>query len=75
MCRLAGLLEITSSDPPLQLPTVGQYLGGQFPPDCEVEGWIGKGLLMCIRFRNGYYTSAPVMSAEVKGDNWHYAVF
>ena len=71
----AGLLEITSSDPALHLPTVGQYLGGQFPPDCTVEGWIGQGLLMSIRFRNGRYTSAPVRSAEVMGDTWHYTVF
>ena len=40
----AGLLEITSSDPALHLPTVGQYLSGRFPPDCAVDGWIGKGL-------------------------------
>ena len=70
-----GLLEISSSDPPLRLPTVGQHLGGRLPPACEVEGWIGKGLLMSFRFRNGLYTSAPVISAEVKGHNWHYAVF
>jgi hypothetical protein len=71
----AGLLEITSSDPVLHLPTVGQYLSGQFPPDCEVDGWIGKGLFMFIRFRNGCYASAPVRSAEVLGDTWHYTVF
>ena len=63
----AGLLEITSSDPPLHVPTVGQFVSGRCPPDCDVEGWIGKGLLMLIRFRNGYYTSAPVVSAEVEG--------
>ncbi len=71
----AGLLEITSSDPPLHVPTVGQFVSGRCPPDCDVEGWIGKGLLMLIRFRNGYYTSAPVVSAEVEGAKWHYAVF
>ena len=41
----------------------------------DPEGWIGKGLLMYLRFRNGYYFSAPVLSAEVKGDTWHYTVF
>jgi hypothetical protein len=40
-----------------------------------MEGWIGKGLLMLIRFRNGHYTSAPVSAAEIEGANWHYAVF
>jgi hypothetical protein len=40
-----------------------------------MEGWIGKGLFMSIRFRNGCYTSAPVKSAEVIGDTWRYTVF
>ncbi len=73
----AGLLEITSSDPPLHTPTVGQFVSSQcvpMPYD-NVEGWIGKGRLMLIRFRNGYYTSAPVVSAEVEGAKWHYTVF
>jgi hypothetical protein len=71
----SGLVEITSTDPLLNVPTVGQFLSSQSPPECSVEGWIGKGLLMCIRFRNGYYTSTPVLSAEVQGADWHYAVF
>ena len=71
----AGLLEVTSSEPPLHAPVVGQYVSGRFPPQCEMEGWIGKGLLMLIRFRNGHYTSAPVSAAEIEGANWHYAVF
>ena len=70
----AGLLEITSSDPALHLPTVGQYLGGQFPPDCTVEGWIGKGLLMSIRFRNGS-TRQPRHVREVEGATWHRPCF
>ena len=28
----AGLLEITSSDPPLHTPVVGQFVSGRFPP-------------------------------------------
>ncbi len=71
----AGLLEVTSSDPPLHAPTVGQFLGSRCPSACDMDGWIGKGLLMLIRFRNGHYTSAPVVSAEVEGAAWHYAVF
>ena len=30
---------------------------------------------MSVRFRNGFHTSAPVTSAEVLGDTWHYTVF
>lgn len=68
------LLEITSSDPVLRAPTVGEYVAGKLHA-VEVPRWIGKGLMMTIRFRNGEYTSRPVVSAEVKGPGWSYDVF
>jgi hypothetical protein len=70
-----ALVEISSSDPQLRQPTVGQFVNSQFPPACEVPRWIGKGLRMYLRFRNGYYLSSPVLSVEVKSDTWHYNVF
>jgi hypothetical protein len=70
-----SLVEISSSDPVLRQPTVGQFIGSQLPPACAVPNWIGKGLSMHLRFRNGDYFSAPVLSAEVKGDTWHYDLF
>jgi hypothetical protein len=69
-----GLVEISSTDPALHQATVGQLLfstgsnGGQ-------DWWIGKGLAMRIRFRNGVYASGPVASATVRGKGWHYDVF
>jgi hypothetical protein len=71
----ATLLEISSTDPVLRRPTVGQFLAGHYPASTDVEGWIGRGLSMVIRFRNGCYRSGPVLSAQVKGDTWHYTVF
>jgi hypothetical protein len=70
----AGLVEISSTDPVLHRPTVGQFVGS-VSRSCEVEGWIGKHLFMVLRFRNGVYRSSPVLTAEVSGDDWHYAVF
>jgi len=71
----AGLFEFSSTDPPLHKPVVGRFTAGRCPPQTDVEGWIGKGLQMLILFRNGYYVSDPVVSAEVKSDHWRYAVF
>jgi hypothetical protein len=71
----AGLVEISSTDPVLRRPTVGQLVGSLGPSGGEVEGWIGKDLFMVLRFRNGVYRSSPVLTAEVSGDDWHYAVF
>jgi hypothetical protein len=77
------LVEISSSDPQLRQPTVGQFVSSQLSsegpagmtPACEIPAWLGKGLRMYLRFRNGYYLSSAVQGAEVKGDTWHYSVF
>ena len=54
---------------------MGKFTAGRCSPATDVEGWVGKGLQMVILFRNGYYVSEPVVSAEVKGNNWQYTVF
>jgi hypothetical protein len=85
------LLEITSSDPALHTKTVGQLVAAAPPksfvtqcvagepvlddPEYQVPDWIGRGLCMVLRFRNGWYTSSPVTGAEVCGETWHYTVF
>ena len=69
-----GLLEIESTDPILRLRTVGQLLGSP-SPDAFHSNQIVKGLAMSLRFRNGNYLSAPVLSARVRGPAWHYDVF
>lgn len=70
-----GLLEITSNDPQLHKPTVGQFVSSRIPPGANQLDWIGQGLCMTIRFRNGSYVSKPVLSAKVQGPTWHYDVF
>ena len=69
-----GLVEISSTDPALHQATVGQLLSSVGPSGSR-DWWIGKGLAMRIRFRNGIYTSGPVASARVVGKGWHYDVF
>jgi len=69
-----GLVEISSTDPALRQATVGQLLSSVGPSGGR-DWWIGKGMVMRIRFRNGIYTSGPVASARVVGKGWHYDVF
>ena len=69
-----SLVEISSTDPALHQATVGQLLSSVGPSGGR-DWWIGKGLAMRIRFRNGIYTSGPVASARVVGRGWHYDVF
>ena len=65
-----GLLQVTSTDPVLHQPTIGQFLGSG-----DIADWLSKGLCMSLRFRGGLYVSAPVLSAEVKTPTWRYVVF
>jgi len=74
MTPALGLAEISSTDPALHQTTVGQLLSS-IGPSGGRNGWIGKGLAMRIRFRNGVYTTGPVASARVVGKGWHYDVF
>ena len=70
-----AIVEIVSSETCVRRPTVGQYVGGHLPPDCDVPAWIGKGLQMVLRFRNVNHTTSPVTALEVKAATWHYNVF
>lgn len=77
-----GVVEISSSDPRLRTPTVGQVLHGVHwsSPAVPIPGWIGKGLSLEIRFRNGTYRTQPVTAASVSGQHenggrWSYEVF
>jgi hypothetical protein len=65
-----GLVAISSTDSTLRQATVGQLLSSG-----TKNWWIGKGLAMRLRFRNGIYTSGPVASARVRGKGWYYDVF
>jgi len=77
-----GIVEISSSDPHLHVATVGQLLQSVHwsSPVAPISFWIGKGLALEIRFRNGVYRTQPVTAAAVKGkredgSRWSYDVF
>ena len=77
-----GIVEISSSDPNLHITTVGQLLHTVHwsSPAAPIPSWIGKGLALEFRFRNGTYRTQPVTAATVKGrrddgSRWSYDVF
>ena len=77
-----GIVEISSSDPALGVPTVGQVLHSHHwsSPSAPIPLWIGRGFALDIRFRNGVYRTQPVMAASVSGkrhdgSRWSYEVF
>lgn len=77
-----GIAEISSSDPQLRVATVGQLLHSVHwsRPIAPIPSWIGKGLALEIRFRNGHYRTQPVTAASVQGrredgSRWSYEVF
>ena len=77
-----GIVEISSSDPTLRIATVGQVLHSVHwsSPAAPIPSWIGKGLVLEIRFRNATYRTQPVMGASVSGTHkdgrrWSYEVF
>jgi hypothetical protein len=71
------LIEISGTDEGLKQPTIGQFVASIYPvdPTVRLEGWIGRNLVMEIRFRNGNYLSGPIISASLKGCGWGYDVF
>ncbi len=82
MYPIHGIVEISSSDPALRIATVGQVLHGFHwsSPAAPIPSWIGKGLTLEIRFRNGLYRTKPVTAASVSGkyedgSRWSYEVF
>lgn len=77
-----GIVEISSSDPNLRVATVGQLLQSVHwsSPGAPIPAWIGRGLALEIRFRNGVYRTQPVTAASVTGkrddgSHWSYDVF
>ena len=82
MYPVHSIVEISSSDPNLRAATVGQVLHSvrSSGPGVPIPSWIGKGLALEIRFRNGTYRTQPVMAASVggrheDGSRWSYEVF
>lgn len=76
------IAEISSSDPCLRMATVGQVLHSIHwsSPAAPIPAWIGEGLALEIRFRNGTYRTQPMTHASVSGkredgSRWSYEVF
>ena len=76
------VVEISSSDPSLHVTTVGQALHSVHwsIPGSPIPAWIGRGLALAIRFRNGTYRTQPITAASVQGkredgSRWSYEVF
>lgn len=71
------LIEISGTDEGLKQPIIGQFVASIYPVDSKIrlDGWIGRNLVMEIRFRNGIHLSGPIISASVKGVGWNYDVF
>lgn len=77
-----GLMKVNSTDLALREMPLGQlvesrYKSGNGP---SMPYWIGKGLVMEIRFSNGKYQSPVVGSVVLKGrredgTSWSYDVF
>lgn len=59
-----GLIEITSNNPVLRHPVIGQLM--------NTIQWGGH---LVVRFHNGHFYSAPISSASVRGPGWSYEVF
>jgi len=82
MYPVYGIVEISSSDPVLRAATVGQVLRSvhSLNSRAPLPSWIGKGLALEIRLRNGLYRTQPVTAASVSGKHedgrrWSYEVF
>jgi len=77
--RIRSLVTVNSNDPALRGSPQGQVIQSRLN-DSMRPCWIGRGLAMEIRFRNGNYVSPPVTSASVRGlrddgTAWSYEVF
>ena len=76
-----GIAEITSTNPALRRPTVGQFMYSVrwSHPGLRLNV-IQQGWAMVLRFSNGQFQTQPIASARVRGtrsdgSHWSYDVF
>lgn len=76
-----GIAEITSTNPALRRPTVGQFMHSAHwsHPGLKLNV-IQQGWAMVLRFSNGQLQTQPIASARVRGtrsdgSHWSYDVF
>lgn len=70
-----GTVSLESGDPSFSGDSLYEFQGAIVTKTKTIPLWIGKGMPMAIRFRDGVRISAPVQSVTVCGDGWHYEVF
>jgi hypothetical protein len=68
--RLVSIVE--SSDPRVLAGSIAELMGSAYgaPEDIFIPGWIGEGLRMHFRFKNGIHPTHPVTSASISGNGW-----
>lgn len=72
-----GLVRVSGTDPKIKEPKVCQLVQS----DYDLQGiiflpkWIGKDLRMKLSFANATFHCSATISAQVRGDGWHYDVF
>jgi len=76
-----GIAEVTSTNPALRQPTVGQFMHSArwSHPGLKLNV-IQQGWVMVLRFSNGQLQTQPIASARVRGirsdgSRWSYDVF
>jgi hypothetical protein len=69
-----GLVRVNSNVSALRIPTVGQLVES-IGPEGAKPTWIGEGMAMHLRFRNGVFPTEPALAASIKGKGWEYEVF
>lgn len=76
-----GIAEVTSTNPALRQPTVGQFMhSAHWSHPALKLNLIQQGWAMVLRFRNGQLQTQPIASARVlgtrsDGSHWSYDVF
>ena len=74
---LQSIVQVTGTDPQFHKPVLGRFLQSisALDPRERINHWIGRAMRMVIAFRGAAYESGIVLSATVKGPNWHFDVF
>jgi hypothetical protein len=76
-----GIVEVTSTNPALRQPTVGQFMHSAHGSHPGLKlNVIQQGWAMILRFSNGQLQTQPIASARVRGtrpdgSHWSYDVF
>lgn len=70
-------VQITGSDRRLHRPTIGllAYSYSALDPNDRRNAWIGPARRLHLVFANASHETGVILSASVRGNNWHLDVF